>query len=115
MQDSVPGHAASATQEEFHERGIYPIFWPPFSPDLNPIEAVWNVMKDYVAKHFPEDIVVAWPLRERVVAGLARRIASRIRMQAAPILTLLLSLSWYLKWKSPNRIIFVHRPNRYDL
>jgi hypothetical protein len=42
-----PLPAASATHDEFHERGIYPIFWPPFSPDFNPIETVWNVMKDY--------------------------------------------------------------------
>lgn len=40
MQDGAPGHAAAYTQEELHERGIYPIFWPAFSPDLNPIEAI---------------------------------------------------------------------------
>jgi transposase len=36
------------------ERGIYPIFWPPFSPDLNPVETVWNKMKDWIAKYYPE-------------------------------------------------------------
>jgi transposase len=35
------------------ERDIYPILWPPFSPDLNPIEAVWNRMKDYIEHHNP--------------------------------------------------------------
>jgi hypothetical protein len=24
------------------------VFWPPFSPDLNPIETCWDWMKDYV-------------------------------------------------------------------
>jgi len=50
MQDGAPGHAAAETQD-FHERGIYPIFWPAFSPDLNPIETVWNRMKDYIMRY----------------------------------------------------------------
>jgi transposase len=46
MQDSTPGYAAADIREELHERGIYPIFWPTYSPDLNPIKMVWNRMKD---------------------------------------------------------------------
>jgi hypothetical protein len=29
--------------------GIEVIKWPPFSPDLNPIEKVWDWLKDYIA------------------------------------------------------------------
>lgn len=47
MQDGAPGHAAGETQVDLAERGITPIFWPAFSPDLNLIETVWNWMKDY--------------------------------------------------------------------
>jgi hypothetical protein len=32
------------------------IEWPPFSPDLNPIETVWNKMKDYIQEHFGEKL-----------------------------------------------------------
>jgi transposase len=53
MQDNTPGHA-QLTIKEMRERGICPIFWPPFSPDLNPIETVWNKMKDWMAKYYPE-------------------------------------------------------------
>jgi len=54
MQDYAPGHNGGATLEELRDRGIIIIEWPPYSPDLNPIETVWNKMKDYIAANFPE-------------------------------------------------------------
>lgn len=36
----------------FETRGIRIIDWPPFSPDLNPIQTVWNKIKDYIERHF---------------------------------------------------------------
>ena len=40
MQDNAPSHAAQYTLDELSERDIHVITWPPFSPDLNPIEKV---------------------------------------------------------------------------
>jgi ketohexokinase/beta-glucosidase len=54
MQDGAPGHSAAYTIDELHQRGIYPIFWPAYSPDLNPIESVWNRMKDYIQQYYPD-------------------------------------------------------------
>ena len=54
QQDSAPGHRAGFTLAELQERGIKPIFWPPFSPDLNPIETVWNKIKDYIEARYPD-------------------------------------------------------------
>ena len=48
MQDGAPGHASGYTFHELVDRGIQLIFWPPFSPELNPIETVWNIMNDWI-------------------------------------------------------------------
>ncbi len=56
MQDHAPGHNGASTLEELREWGVDVIDWPPFSPDLNPIETVWNKMKDYIAANFPENM-----------------------------------------------------------
>src|SRR6266487_4714711 len=50
QQDNGPGHGARFTYKQFQEYGISPIFWPPFSPDLSPIEAIWNRLKDILDK-----------------------------------------------------------------
>ena len=36
------------------DRRVVPIFHCPFSPDLNPIEALWNRMKDILQALHPE-------------------------------------------------------------
>ena len=48
MQDGASGHAAYATIADMQERSIQMVSWPPFSPDLNPIETVWDWMKDWI-------------------------------------------------------------------
>ncbi len=53
MQDGAPGHSAEYTIDELKSRGVTPMFWPPYSPDLNPIETIWGWMKDYIQKHYP--------------------------------------------------------------
>ncbi|KAI0994037.1 hypothetical protein K3495_g14146 [Podosphaera aphanis] len=53
MQDNAPPYVASKTIEEFQERIITTIEWPPYSPDLNPIEHEWDSMKDYIQYHYP--------------------------------------------------------------
>ena len=54
MQDNAPSHSAARTMQEFRDRGIIPIKWPPCSPDLNPIESVWNKMKYFIHFKHPD-------------------------------------------------------------
>ena len=48
MQDRAPRYAAADIKKDLQERGIIVIFWPPFSPNLNPIKRVWNIIKNYL-------------------------------------------------------------------
>ena len=67
MQDGAPGHASSETTRELHSRHILPISWPPFSPDLNSTEMVWNWMKDWIQSKFPEDKELSYDQLRQVV------------------------------------------------
>ena len=54
MQDNALIHTANKVKEWFMERGINVTDWPPYSPDLNPIEHAWKRLKDTVVKMFPD-------------------------------------------------------------
>ncbi len=49
MEDSAKVYAGKACLPQL-QHGICGFFWPPSSPDLNPIEKVWRQMKEELKK-----------------------------------------------------------------
>jgi hypothetical protein len=48
QQDNAPAHTAIDTIKWFQENNLKVVRWSACSPDLNPIENVWKIMKDKV-------------------------------------------------------------------
>jgi len=52
MHDNASIHTAQATREFLKEHGIRVIEWPPYLPDLNPIEHMWWILKKLMYKRY---------------------------------------------------------------
>jgi transposase len=55
MQDGAPAHAAATTLLDLQEREVIQVKWPPYSPDLNPIENCWNWLKAYLEDKYGDE------------------------------------------------------------
>jgi transposase len=52
MHDNAPSHRSFETRLNLLQRRIRHIEFPPYSPDLNLIEHVWNWMKNWIQDHY---------------------------------------------------------------
>jgi transposase len=53
MQDGTPCHTAKAVTNYLHSHNVEVLEWPGNRPDRNPVENIWEGMKDSVSKIFP--------------------------------------------------------------
>ncbi len=75
QQDLAPAHSAKATSTWFKDHGIPVLNWPANSPDLNPIENLWGIVKRKMryarpnnAEELKATIRATWALITRAVA-----------------------------------------------
>jgi hypothetical protein len=54
MQDNAPIHKAKKIQDWLEIHGVETSDWPPYSPDLNPIEHIWSWMNQWINQNHPE-------------------------------------------------------------
>uniref|UniRef100_A0A6Q2XYW8 Tc1-like transposase DDE domain-containing protein n=1 Tax=Esox lucius TaxID=8010 RepID=A0A6Q2XYW8_ESOLU len=96
QQDLAPAHSAKATSTWFKDHGIPVLNWTANSPDLNPIENLWDIMKRKMryarpnnAEELKATIRATWALItpeqcHRLIDSMPRRIAAVIQAKGAP-------------------------------
>lgn len=97
QQDSAPAHTARSVKLWMQQNNIHVLDWPGNSPDLNPIENLWELMKRKVAKRAPSNIpdLMYWIRRvwctevtpelcQKLVYSMPRRIESVLKCKGMP-------------------------------
>jgi len=54
MHDNASVHTARVVRAVLTGLGVRVMVWPPYSPDLNPIENLWALMKAEIYRLYPE-------------------------------------------------------------
>lgn len=86
MHDSAPCHKAKVVTKFLAEENVGVLDWPGNSPDMNPIENVWKVLKDEVSKFGPttkrkliEALIAAWNHNPKIKIAISNSINSMPR------------------------------------
>ncbi len=96
QQDLAPAHSAKATSTWFKDHGIPVLYWPANSPDINPIENLWGIVKRKMqyarpnnAEELKATIRATWALItpeqcHRLIDFMPRCIAAVIQAKGPP-------------------------------
>jgi hypothetical protein len=90
LHDNAPMHKAGVATEWLHRAGVDVIVFPPYSPDLNPIENLWSIIATQVNLHQCEtveelsDVVLrVWAETSKV---MCKKLATSMRKRCARVL-----------------------------
>ncbi len=86
MHDRSPCHRAKSTEEDITAQARFIFDWAVASPDLNPIENVWGLLKRAVNRRNPKDsnelrrcVLDEWEkLDNNIVIGLFNSMTRRV-------------------------------------
>ncbi len=96
QQDLAPAHTAKGTKSWLNDHGVTVLDWPANSPDLNPIENLWSIVKRKMRDTRPNNadelkatVKETWasiPPQQchKLITSMPRRIEAVIKAKGAP-------------------------------
>lgn len=96
MHDNDPKHTSGLIKDWLKGKCIQTLPWPPYSPDFNPIENLWDELERRVKKHQLKNLKdlelllkeecnkIELPLLEKLVDSVPSRLYECIKMKGYP-------------------------------